>query len=142
MKGKLRYILAFLVFALLGTYAIWKYTFRESDKNVASEKPDYAITASGLLEAFEKDEVAANTLYLDKVLLVSGTVESVTPDTSGVSVYLKESDALSGVICSFDKKSIDTAIIKKGLQASVKGICTGYLMDVVMNKCSMEPVAK
>jgi hypothetical protein len=110
--------------------------------NVSSEKLDYAITASGLLQAFETDENAANALYLDKILLVSGTIESVSSDSLGISVYLKEGDAIAGVICSFEKESIDTALIRKDNQVKVKGICTGYLMDVVLNKCSLETEAK
>ena len=142
MKGKLKYIPAILIVALLGAYIIWRYAFRESGMNVSSEKPDYAVTATGLLQTFETDENAANALYLDKILLVSGTVESVSSDSLGISVYLKEGDAVAGVICSFEKESIDTALIRKGIQVNVKGICTGYLMDVVLNRCSLETEAK
>ena len=70
-------------------------------------------------------------------MLVSGTVDSVTEDSLGYSVYLKEKDAISGIVCSFDKSSIDSARVKPGAQINVKGICTGYLMDVVLNKCSL-----
>lgn len=138
MKGKLKYIPAILIVALLGAYIIWRYAFRESGVNVSSEKPDYVLTTSGLLQTFETDENAANALYLGKILLVSGTVESVSSDSLGISVYLKEGDSIAGVICSFEKESIDTALIRKGIRVNVKGICTGYLMDVVLNRCSLE----
>lgn len=142
MKGKLKYLPAILVVVLIGAFIIWRYAFRESGMNVSSEKPDYALTSSGLLQSFETDENAANALYLDKILLVSGTVESVSSDSLGISVYLKEGDAVAGVICSFEKESIDTVLIRKGIQVNVKGICSGYLMDVVLNKCSLETEAK
>jgi hypothetical protein len=142
MKGKLKYIPVILFVALIGAFIIWRYAFRESGMNVSSEKPDYTLTSSGLLQSFETDENAANALYLDKILLVSGTVESVSSDSLGISVYLKEGDAIAGVICSFEKESIDTALIRKGIRVNIKGICTGYLMDVVLNRCSLETGAK
>jgi len=142
MKTKYRYILAFVILALLAAVLVWKYTFRKSDISVASQKADVEIAASKLLQAFETDENAANALYLDKIVLVSGIVESISEDSLGVSVYLKESDAVGGVICSFDKSAIDVSMAKKGLPLSIKGICTGYLMDVVLNKCSLESGVK
>jgi len=138
MKNKYRYIIAFVILALLGAILVWKYTFRKTESSVASQKADYSVTSSGLLDAFEKNENEANTLYLDKVLLISGRVESISADSLGFSVYLKEDDDVSGVICSFNKNSIDTTMIKKGMLVSIKGKCTGYLMDVVLNKCSLE----
>jgi predicted aconitase len=90
-----------------------------------------------LVQAFESDENAANSMYLDKIVTVTGTVESVTTDTTAVTVYLKESDGLAGVICSFDRKATGISALHNGMQVSIKGICTGYLMDVVMNRCSL-----
>jgi hypothetical protein len=138
MKTKYRYVLAFVVLALLAAVLIWKYTFRESASSVATQKADIEMEATKLVQAFEMDESVANALYLDKIVLVSGTVESVSEDSLGVSVYLKDSDALSGIICSFDKTALAVSSVEKGTTVRVKGICTGYLMDVVMNKCSLE----
>jgi hypothetical protein len=139
MKPKYAYFLVFIILALLAVVLVWKYTFRKSEPNVASQKTDVEIQAVKLVEAFETDENAANSLYLDKIITVSGNIESVTEDSLGISVYLKESGAMAGVICSFEKNSIDTSLITKGLQVNIKGICSGYLMDVVLNKCSLEP---
>jgi hypothetical protein len=139
MKTRYRYIIAFIVLALVAAVIIWKYTFRPSGTDVAAEKADVIIDAAGLLQSFETNEAEANTLYLGKILIVTGTVESVSEDTLGISVYLKSSDAVAGVICSFDKKNPDVQALEKGTPASIKGICTGYLLDVVLNKCSIEP---
>lgn len=137
MSKKIRYILIFLVLALLAAVAVWKYTFKESESNVASHKTDVTIDAPKLLQAFETNEDSANLKYREKVILVSGTVGSITKDSLGYSVYLKEKDAISGIVCSFDNSSFDSARIKPGAQINVKGICMGYLMDVQMNKCNI-----
>lgn len=137
MKSKLRLVLIFIVLALLAAAVTWKYTFRKSDTSVGDRRSDVEITVAMLVQAFESDEHAANAMYLDKIVTVTGTVESVTTDTTAISVYLKESDALTGVICSFDGKAAGISSLNKGMQVSIKGICTGYLMDVVMNRCSL-----
>jgi|WetSurSiteA1Bulk_404760.scaffolds.fasta_scaffold00120_20 hypothetical protein len=138
MKAKYVYLLAFVVIALVTVLLTWKYTFRAADTSVASQKPDFELTGSDLVTAYEKDENAANALYLEKILLISGLVESVTSDSLGFSVYLKEKDATAGINCSFDKSALDTSRIRTGQPAKIMGICTGYLMDVVMTKCSLE----
>jgi hypothetical protein len=90
-----------------------------------------------LLQAFESNEDSANGMYLDKIILVTGMVGSVTQDSIGYSVYLKDNNAISGVMCSFDRTAFDPALIKVGSNVSIKGFCTGYLMDVVLTKCSI-----
>jgi hypothetical protein len=135
MSKKIRYIVIFLILALIAAVAAWKYTFKKSESNVASHKTEVTIDAPKLLQAFETNEDSANLKYLDKVILVSGTVGSVTKDSLGYSVYLKENDAISGIVCSFDISSFDSARVIPGAPIKVKGICTGYLMDVIMNKC-------
>jgi hypothetical protein len=137
MSKKLRYIIAFLILALIAAFIIWKYTFRKSDVSTESKRPDYKMEASGLLQEFETNETTANSLYLDKIVVVTGTIASVTEDSVGISVYLKEQDAMSGVICSFDKTALNKSAVDTGLTVSIKGICTGYLMDVVMNRCAL-----
>ena len=135
MSKKIRYILIFLILAFITGVAVWKYTFKESESNVASHRTEVTIDAPRLLQAFETNEDSANMKYRDKIILVSGTVGSVTKDSLGYSVYLKENDAISGIVCSFDKSSFDSVRVKPGAQINVKGICMGYLMDVQMNKC-------
>jgi hypothetical protein len=137
MTKKFWYFLAFLIVGMLVAIAAWKYTFKKSESSVASRKTDITIEASLLLQAFESNEDSANVRYLDKILQVSGTIESVLEDSLGYSVYLKEKDALSGIMCSFSKSAFDPALIKTGSQAAIKGLCTGYLLDVVLNKCSV-----
>ena len=104
---------------------------------MASKNADIQITAQDLLSKFETNEEEANTLYLDKILLVSGLVDEIKADSATVSIYLKNKESLSGVICGFNKSEIDMNEIKKGDQVKIKGICSGYLLDVVLNKCSI-----
>jgi hypothetical protein len=137
MSKKIRYILIFLLLAFIAAVFAWKYTFKKSELSVASHKTDITIEANVLLKSFETSEDSANRLYLDKIILVTGLVGSVTRDSVGYSVYLREDTAISGVMCSFDRTAFNPELIKVGSQVTIKGICTGYLMDVILTKCSI-----
>lgn len=136
MKPLYRNLLILFVTGMIIGVAVLLYTFRKADISVESKKADAEIDAVALLDAFETDESKANELYLGKVISVTGKVESVSQDSIGISVYLKEEDDIAGVLCTFDKTS-DVSAIETGSIAEIKGICTGYLMDVVLNRCAL-----
>ena len=87
---------------------------------------------------FEDDESHANELYLGKILEVSGTVkEYVEKDGSSPQLLLATESMMGDVSCNFEEGSIDASIAAAlaGQKVSVKGECTGYLMDVVLERC-------
>jgi len=130
-----------LLLVLFGFVFVKFYVFRKADTSVASKKADVEITVSDLVKSFEIDEKAANTKYLSKIILVKGIVDNVADtknDTAAeITIYLKDKGKTSGVMCSFDKSIIHKDAVKSGDSVSIKGICSGYLMDVVMNKCAL-----
>jgi len=139
MKSRLITVIVILtVLVLIFSAGAWFYVFRATDSNVAYSKADVEISAQDLLKRFESDENSANAAFLDKVILVTGIVEHVAHDSLGVTVYLVNPDEISGVICSFSDSETNLDKVKVGDPLKVKGICTGYLMDVVLNKCSIE----
>lgn len=127
-------ILALIVIA----FGVWKWTFRPAETDVSGHKTDMAINATDLVLQFTQNEDSANARYLNKVIEITGTVDTIAMKEEEVSVYLKENNAISGVLCSFNKKSFNSDFIKKGDKITLKGVCSGYLMDVVMNKCSLQ----
>jgi hypothetical protein len=138
MSNKVKIALAIVLVGIVSAIIVWKYVHIKADVSVGSKKADVTIEASGLLKDFETNEDSANKMYLNKIILVSGTIDNLTKNDAGVSVYLKNKDAASGVMCSFDMSAMDVAMFKAGDPIKVKGICTGYLMDAVLSKCSVE----
>lgn len=104
---------------------------------MASYKTDVSITAPLLLQAFENNEDSANLKFGDKIIMVTGTVSTVAQDSTGYSVYLKDKDAVSGIMCRFDRTAFNPAMASVGSEVSIKGLCSGYLMDVVLDRCSI-----
>lgn len=111
--------------------------FREADNDVRKESADFEISAKELVHKFETNEDSANMLYLDKIVVVEGTVNNISEQEDVITVYLKENEDLAGVLCSFHPSSINIQSLRIGNNIKVKGICSGYLLDVVLNKCSI-----
>lgn len=138
MKKIIWYVLALFFLGLVVAIFVWLYTFRKAELSVASQKAEITISSSDLLNKFTMNEESANTAFLDKVIIVSGIVDKITEDSLSVSIYLKTPEDIAGVMCGFNKSEIDKSAINPGDPIKIKGICTGYLMDVVLNKCSIE----
>jgi len=116
------------------------YEFFRTHADLSNVKPDYTLAASDLSSEFENDENAATQKYVDKVVQVTGPVASVELGSdSTINVTLRDEDALSGVICSFQGRGLDDVAVKKGDVAVIRGQCSGVLLDVLLNNCVLIP---
>lgn len=111
------------------------YGYSEFNRGLqAADKVDYSITCADLFSAFEDDEKAANAKYLDKVVEVEGTISDISTNKQGKTTISLEGGMLFGVTCElFEGES--ASAYKKGQKVKLKGICTGYLSDVVLVRC-------
>lgn len=135
---KKRLILIGAIALIIIAFWAWKWTFRPAETNVSGRKTDIQINANDLVLQFTQNEDSANARYLNKVIEIAGIVDTVAMKGQEVSIYLKENNTTSGILCSFDKGSFNADFMKRGHKITVKGVCSGYLMDVIMNKCSLQ----
>lgn len=118
-------VLAFVLTGLLYAYYVWNKPARD----VSSEK-GIQITAVAIFDSFTNNEQSANERFLNKAIEVTGTVNDVKKNQAGETVvYLQSSDPVFGVNCTFKE---DPGVINKGSTITFKGICTGFLSDVVL----------
>lgn len=129
-------IVLLAVCALL--YGIYLYTKKQADVRV--QTPVAEMTAAALVGDFSADETAAGKKYIDQAIVVKGKIAEIKTDTNGeATVILESGDPLSSVTCSFyDDEMSSVQKLKVGQEVSIKGICTGKLADVILNKCSIE----
>lgn len=138
MKKWKKFLLAVLVIAVASaTYGYYLIHKKPADVRRLSAK--YELTSTILVNEFIESEAAANKKYLDKVVSVKGNVADIKVGPAGqVTIFLESDNPLSSVTCSFyDDEAKSVRTIQKGDEIIVKGICTGILMDVVLNKCSI-----
>ncbi|TDW96625.1 OB-fold protein [Dinghuibacter silviterrae] len=124
-------LLAILI--LCGGYG-W-YLYNKPHQGVDGVRTTAKLEADTLFNAFQADENRANGLYLGKVLEVRGKMAAQTPG----SLQLTCGNAMGGINCSLAPgqtlpKADTSAFI------TIKGRCTGYLMDVNLVDCIIEQI--
>lgn len=124
-----------LVFAVAGIlYALTLYNKKHPD--TSKVKPDFIITATSLQKEFEESEAAASAKYINKIIEVSGSIASVAKvNGNNVNISLNTGNDLSSVICTF--ASADPSKYKAGDEITIRGECSGFLMDVLLKNCAI-----
>jgi hypothetical protein len=128
-------LFAVLLIAVSGILvALHFYNLKPKDlKNV---KPDFVITAVNLQKAFEENEKNATEKYVNKTVEVSGEIVSFKQgEKKSLNVSLKTGSDFSSVICTFP--SADSTRFAAGRQVTIRGVCSGFLMDVLLNNCAL-----
>ena len=126
--------LAIIILAVIAGFVGYKM-YNKPHVDVAESSSDIVITADNLVQAFSTDETAANEKYLDKIVEVKGEISSMKLENEKGIVYLKTSDDFASVLCNLSESSTQKMNdLKEGQTIIVKGICTGFLMDVVLVK--------
>lgn len=135
MKPFVKIALFVVFFVALAGILIALYLFNMQHKDLQKAKPDYVISAVELQKAFEENETSAASAYVNKVLEVTGIIGSVkTGENNVLSIVLKTGSDLSTVICTFPSET-DPAKFTPGNKITVRGDCSGFLMDVLLNNC-------
>jgi len=134
MKMKFLYIGA-IIMAIAGIF-LYFYVFYSPKPDIYSEKVDQKLTAKELFNKFENNENQANTVFLDKVVEVTGTLSEIqkTQDNE-IILILRDENEIFGVVCTMLEKDQNLDKIKTGANLTIKGICKGYLTDVIINNC-------
>jgi len=131
-----RKILISVLLIILAGIATGVYLFNKPRQSIMNTDADASVSASSLVAEFEQDEAKSNKLYLGKVIEVTGIVNASSIDETGIiNVTLRGGD-LAGVGCQFEKNNksnLNKLIV--GESVTIKGICTGILMDVVLVDC-------
>lgn len=128
-----------IIFIVVFAGATWFYVFEYSKihhRNVADEK-GITIDAALLVRDFQNNEKAANAKYLNKAVEVKGKIAEINKDQAGnTTLTLKCDDPFSNVFCTL---KITEKLTVKDSAITVKGICTGFLSDVVINEAIIVP---
>lgn len=126
---------ATVVFLAVGATGF--YMYNKPRPGLKNAKPVASMSANALYEDYSSDEDAANTNYLGKVIEVEGRIAEITvKDEANVSLVLDcESAPMGGVTAAIDTRHSSASHLKPGDIVTVKGRCTGMLMDVVLVDC-------
>lgn len=129
------YILIIIV--VIVPISIVFYIYNKPHRDINDEEPIVIITADQLFIEYEQNEVEANKKFLDKAIVIAGKIAELDMSKADEPVLVfKSTDDFFGISCSFGSE-MEQLLANKNIGDSlkVKGICKGYLSDVVLIDC-------
>jgi hypothetical protein len=128
------FVVSFIAIAII-LAALYYYNLKQTDMSKA--KPDFVLSSTLLVNAFENNETTASTKYINKIVQVTGIISSVeNAANNSINITLQSGSDLSSVICTLPAFT-DPEKIKKGEEITLRGECSGFLMDVLLNNCTI-----
>jgi len=78
-------------------------------------------------------------LYAGKIIEVTGFIKEISFINNRNTIILNSSTETFGVICDLNKNQEDKIKqLKEDQKIRVKGICKGFLKDVILLNCSID----
>jgi RecJ-like exonuclease len=111
------------------------HLYDKPHESAAGETADVTINADTLYHQYQADEHAADQKYMGKVLSVNGRLTEIQHSGNSEIWILSTQPGGGGINCQlFAGTKIDPEP-KPGDGVTVKGRCTGFLMDVNLADC-------
>lgn len=121
--------------AFVGAIVAYFLLTPKGEINIAKTEAVHEVNAGALYAAFSADETAANNEYAGAVITVKGILQAVDKNEADqLQISLDAEDDLGVVLCTLQEAPADLASLEIGSSITVKGICTGYLFDVVIDR--------
>jgi len=135
-----KHLASLVVLAVLAILAVGSTDTDTDTQKVRSQAPSYTLSANKLYSEYNSNEVAADSKYKGKVVIVSGTIQDIGKDImDDAYIVIGGSGFLDSVQCTFTKgEQSSVARLSKGQQVRVKGEVAGKLGNVLVNKCSLQ----
>lgn len=114
------------------------YLYDKPHESTAGVAADITIDADTLYHQYQADERAADQKYMGKVLSVAGRLTEIQHSGNSEIWILSTQPGGGGINCQlFAGTKVDPEP-KPGDPVTVKGRCTGFLMDVNLADCVPE----
>jgi hypothetical protein len=133
MKKKIVYTVVILVLGF-GGYIYYKVS--KPRPGLSNATPYVTIAATELYRQYQSNETLADSQFLDKVIEVTGTIADIEATDTTLSLELKGGES-GGVNCSIAGGNKINSF-KSGDAVTLKGRCSGFLMDVTLADCVIE----
>lgn len=133
MRKKLLFFTGIVLLCLAGRGL---FLYNKPHGGVGDTKADVAVTSADLYHQYNADETTANAKFMDKIITVTGVVSEVSQADKTCTILLKNKEDGGGVSCNLFNHP--NALVKEGETVTIKGRCTGFLMDVALTGCEIE----
>ena len=134
MRKKLLFFIGIVLLCLVGRGF---FLYDKPHKDVSDVKADITMRAADLYHEYSADETAANAKFINKTIAVTGVISEVNKANNTCTVLLKDKNETGGISCNLFTAT--NTYVKEGETITIKGRCTGFLMDVALTDCVIEP---
>lgn len=110
--------------------------FVDNKLDVKNTKPIMRVDANTLYNSFLVNQKKANSMYIDEVVEVSGSIEKISILNQRNTIFLDLENTNSTIICDmeeFQKGQVGRDVV--GEKVKIKGLCKGFLEDVILLNC-------
>ena len=129
-KNKIIIAIALIAAIAFGVY-YYVFVYSSQHRRQVQSETGIAITSDSLVAKYQADEKLANSLYLNKAVVVTGNLLSIDKNQEGkTTLVIGRTDSFSNV--SITMSSNLPIAQKVGESITIKGLCTGALSDVVI----------
>jgi RecJ-like exonuclease len=138
MRGNyFKIIIGIFLVAVLGLL-VSLYYYNKPHVDVRASEAAYVLTVQNLIDEYRNNENESDKKYSENVIQVKGTVFEISVLKGNSVITLKDEGLESSIICHMLPEDNKRALqLKMGDEINIKGICTGYLMDVIMVRCTL-----
>lgn len=133
MRKKIFWPVLIIAVAALLIYVCNEYNRKPAD--LSGTKPAYSLSAIELANEFANDETAATSKYAGKIIEVSGVIDAVEYRQDSL-INILMGDGLHKVSCQLDDNhKMNDKYYRPQDAVTVRGMCTGFLINVEFNRC-------
>jgi len=125
-----KFLLVLLAIGIVGA-GIAYYLYNKPVESLKNQKADVEVSAHKLITDYEADEKAANEVYLGKVVQVTGPITAIVDEGGKKKIQLDAGNPMAAIICEIENGK-DIGDVKTGDVVKIKGLCSGYLSDVII----------
>ena len=133
-KGKILLVLLLLVLFCLGAYFV-KHQGVMFSKNASITN---RTSSDSLISFFLHNEKEANTRFTNKAIVVTGKIKEINylNNRYTIIVYTPYKDHY--ILCDVDPDQNELLRnLEKGEIISIKGVCKGFLKDIILLHCTL-----
>ena len=131
MYKKLKILLLFIVVMFLAFISIRYYLYNGGKRNIQSEETAFTVSSKAITNEFISNLDASNKKYLEKPVVISGTV-----------TFVNENEVIIDEVVNCNFLTVDSSI-KKNQKIVVKGRVIGYddlLGELKLDQCNLSIV--
>ncbi len=110
------------------------YEYNRGEASMEKLTTDLSTTAVQLMKAYQEDETTADTRFVGKILEIKGELKEVVEKNEVQILFLEADDAMGSIQCEMQVNAVGIESLV-GQTILVKGLCDGYLMDVILSDC-------